>query len=101
LLNFSSVNETPYYAGLPAIPNLPSIVIVPRTLGPQWVEQIDKFTHPGGFSVVRYSVDRGPLETFSTNPKGDYQIAAGKDGEYASRVIVVADISVGCLPWNL
>jgi hypothetical protein len=87
-------NKTPFFSGLKHIPNLPSIVISPRTLSNQWVEQWIKFTQKGGFSVVRYSVDQGPLENFSSNPKGDYCRAAGVDHSRASSVVILADISV-------
>ncbi|CEL53741.1 putative ATP-dependent helicase C17A2,12 OS=Schizosaccharomyces pombe (strain 972 / ATCC 24843) GN=SPAC17A2.12 PE=3 SV=1 [Rhizoctonia solani AG-1 IB] len=90
---FALENKTPFFSGLKHIPNLPSIVISPRTLSNQWVEQWIKFTQKGGFSVVRYSVDQGPLENFSSNPKGDYCRAAGVDHSRASSVVILADIS--------
>ncbi|EUC53977.1 SNF2 family amino-terminal protein, partial [Rhizoctonia solani AG-3 Rhs1AP] len=90
---FITVKGTPYFAGRQAIPNLPSLVISPCTLSGQWMEQIAKFTQQGSFAVVRYAVDQGPLETFSSNPKGGYRIAAGPGGERASSIIIVADLS--------
>ncbi|KDN36761.1 hypothetical protein RSAG8_10625, partial [Rhizoctonia solani AG-8 WAC10335] len=90
---FTITNNTPYPFGLEIIPNLPSIIITPRTLGGQWMEEFLKFTQPGSFSIVRYSVDQGPLETFSSNPKGPYRIAAGPNGVRASSVIIIADLS--------
>ncbi|KDN38064.1 hypothetical protein RSAG8_09749, partial [Rhizoctonia solani AG-8 WAC10335] len=90
---FSIAKNTLYFAGLKFIPNLPSIVISPRALSTQWVEQVAKFTQQGNFSIVRYSVDQGPLETFCTNPQGAYRIAAGLDGARASSVIIIADLS--------
>ncbi|CEL53169.1 putative ATP-dependent helicase C17A2,12 OS=Schizosaccharomyces pombe (strain 972 / ATCC 24843) GN=SPAC17A2.12 PE=3 SV=1 [Rhizoctonia solani AG-1 IB] len=90
---FALENKTPFFSGLKHIPNLPSIVISPRTLSNQWVEQWVKFTQKGGFSVVRYSVDQGPLENFSKDPKGDYCRAAGVDHSRASSVVILADIS--------
>ncbi|KAG8734427.1 hypothetical protein FRC11_014273 [Ceratobasidium sp. 423] len=90
---FTIANETPYFAGLKSIPNLPSLVISPRTLSDQWVEQWAKFTQSGAFSIVRYSVDQGPLENFCTNPNGAYLKAAGKNQERASSVIILATLS--------
>ncbi|KAG8760733.1 hypothetical protein FRC11_015050 [Ceratobasidium sp. 423] len=90
---FTIANNTPYFAGLERIPNLPSLVISPRTLSDQWVEQWAKFTQSGAFSIVRYSVDQGPLEDFCTDPNGAYLKAAGKNQERAGSVIILADLS--------
>ncbi|KAF8690278.1 helicase, partial [Rhizoctonia solani] len=90
---FTKDNGTPYFGGEKSIPNLPSIVIAPRTLGNQWVEQWNKFTQLGSFVVIRYTVDNGPLETFFSDPKGPYKTAAGQNLEHAGRVIIIADLS--------
>ncbi|GAB1528076.1 hypothetical protein RhiTH_011267 [Rhizoctonia solani] len=89
---FTKDNGTPYFGGEKSIPNLPSIVIAPRTLGNQWVEQWNKFTQLGSFVVIRYTVDNGPLETFFSDPKGPYKTAAGQNLEHAGRVIIIADL---------
>ncbi|KAF8750282.1 aortic smooth muscle cell differentiation [Rhizoctonia solani] len=90
---FTKDNGTPYFGGEKSIPNLPSIVIAPRTLGNQWVEQWNKFTQLGSFVVIRYTVDNGPLETFFSDPKGPYKTAAGQNLRACRRVIIIADLS--------
>ncbi|KAF8748143.1 helicase [Rhizoctonia solani] len=84
--------KLPYFAGQKTIPNLPSIVITPRTLGNQWMEQWKKFTQLGSFVPVRYSVESGTLESFCSDPTGPYRAAAGQDLEHAGRVVIIADL---------
>ncbi|QRW15509.1 ATP-dependent DNA helicase [Ceratobasidium sp. AG-Ba] len=84
--------NTPYFAGLDEIPNLPHLLIMPRTLSDQWTSEIDKFTTKGSFQVVRYNSDQDNLPRFFSS--GDYQKAAGADGRTAGRVIVIADQSL-------
>ncbi|QRV78910.1 ATP-dependent DNA helicase [Ceratobasidium sp. AG-Ba] len=83
--------NTPYFAGLDEIPNLPHLLVMPRTLSDQWTSEIDKFTTKGSFQVVRYNSDQDNLPRFFSS--GDYQKAAGADGRRAGRVIVIADQS--------
>ncbi|QRV85656.1 Helicase conserved C-terminal domain [Ceratobasidium sp. AG-Ba] len=84
-------NNTPYFAGLDEIPNLPHLLVMPRTLSDQWTSEIDKFTTKGSFQVVQYNSDQDNLPRFFSS--GDYQKAAGADGRRAGRVIVIADQS--------
>ncbi|QRW16628.1 SNF2 family amino-terminal protein [Rhizoctonia solani] len=90
---FIQEQSSPYFAGQKTIPNLPSIVITPRTLGNQWMEQWKKFTQLGSFVPVRYSVESGTLESFCSDPTGPYRAAAGRDLEHAGRVVIIADLS--------
>ncbi|KAF8748551.1 helicase [Rhizoctonia solani] len=90
---FIQEQSSPYFAGQKTIPNLPSIVITPRTLGNQWMEQWKKFTQLGSFVPVRYSVESGTLESFCSDPTGPYRAAAGQDLEHAGRVVIIADLS--------
>ncbi|GAB1526304.1 hypothetical protein RhiTH_009471 [Rhizoctonia solani] len=90
---FIQERSSPYFAGQKTIPNLPSIVITPRTLGNQWMEQWKKFTQLGSFVPVRYSVESGTLESFCSDPTGPYRAAAGRDLEHAGRVVIIADLS--------
>ncbi|KAG9080964.1 hypothetical protein FRC07_014716, partial [Ceratobasidium sp. 392] len=90
---FTVENGTPYFAGLPKVPCLPSVIVVPTTLSSQWIAQLFKFTQQGSFSLVRYSSDQGSLEDFFTNPAGAYRKAAGLKLERAHRTIIVADSS--------
>ncbi|KAF8747166.1 aortic smooth muscle cell differentiation, partial [Rhizoctonia solani] len=89
---FIQEQSLPYFAGQKTIPNLPSIVITPRTLGNQWMEQWKKFTQLGSFVPVRYSVESGTLESFCSDPTGPYRAAAGQDLEHAGRVVIIADL---------
>ncbi|KAF8747291.1 SNF2 family N-terminal domain [Rhizoctonia solani] len=82
---FIQEQSLPYFAGQKTIPNLPSIVITPRTLGNQWMEQWKKFTQLGSFVPVRYSVESGTLESFCSDPTGPYRAAAGQDLEHAGQ----------------
>ncbi|KAG8734345.1 hypothetical protein FRC11_005332 [Ceratobasidium sp. 423] len=90
---FTIANHTPYFNGQERIENLPSLVIAPRALTDQWVQQWHKFTQHGSFLIIRYSVGQGPLETFSSSPDGMYRRAAGPNLERASKVVIVADYS--------
>ncbi|QRW23182.1 Helicase conserved C-terminal domain [Rhizoctonia solani] len=89
---FIQEQSSPYFAGQKTIPNLPSIVITPRTLGNQWMEQWKKFTQLGSFVPVRYSVESGTLESFCSDPTGPYRAAAGRDLEHAGQVVIIADL---------
>ncbi|GAB1527611.1 hypothetical protein RhiTH_010787 [Rhizoctonia solani] len=89
---FIQERSLPYFAGQKTIPNLPSIVITPRTLGNQWMEQWKKFTQLGSFVPVRYSVESGTLESFCSDPTGPYRAAAGQDLEHAGQVVIIADL---------
>ncbi|QRW03486.1 Helicase conserved C-terminal domain [Ceratobasidium sp. AG-Ba] len=84
---------SPFFEGRDKIPNLPHLVVVPRTLSNQWTREIAKFTGNGNFQVVRYCSDQKDLARFFANPDGDYMQAAGRGGSRADRVIVVADRS--------
>ncbi|KAF8751151.1 hypothetical protein RHS01_08819 [Rhizoctonia solani] len=92
---FIQEQSLPYFAGQKTIPNLPSSVITPRTLGNQWMEQWKKFTQLGSFVPVRYSVESGTLESFCSDPTGPYRAAAGQDLEHAGQVVIIADLLAG------
>ncbi|KAG8710920.1 hypothetical protein FRC09_020876 [Ceratobasidium sp. 395] len=82
-----------FFDGEQEMENLPSLLVLPRTLCDQWVDQWKRFTQLGAFVLVRYTVDQGCLEDFSTDPAGPYRAAAGPKLERAHKVVVVADIS--------
>ncbi|KAB5587967.1 SNF2-related protein [Ceratobasidium theobromae] len=90
---FTFANHTPYFDGMESLPNLPSLIVAPRTINNQWMSQWDTFTQRGSFIVIRYSVDHGSLEDFCSNLAGVYLQAAGLKGERASKVVVIADLS--------
>ncbi|KAF8749314.1 SNF2 family N-terminal domain [Rhizoctonia solani] len=70
---FIQEQSSPYFAGQKTIPNLPSIVITPRTLGNQWMEQWKKFTQ-----LVTQQV---------------HTALQLDDLEHAGRVVIIADLS--------
>jgi hypothetical protein len=88
-------NNTPYFAGLRQIPDRPSLIVVPRTLSSQWMEQLQAFTKRGSFHILRYSCDQGSLARYFTDPKGEYKKAVGPHNRNASKVIILAEMSVG------
>ncbi|KAG8739125.1 hypothetical protein FRC10_006123 [Ceratobasidium sp. 414] len=90
---FTIENQTPYFAGLPVVPNLPTLIVVPRTLARQWLDQLAVFTQRGSFSLLHFSSDNKPIDQYFSDPKGDFKRAMGPNSKNASKVIVVAELS--------
>ncbi|QRV83736.1 Helicase conserved C-terminal domain [Ceratobasidium sp. AG-Ba] len=90
---FAVENGATCFAGRAQIPNLPFLVVLPRTLSTQWLKEIPDFARRGSFCVVHYSTECGNISRFFSDPNGDYCKAAGAQGQHAGRVIVIADTS--------
>ncbi|KAG9098672.1 hypothetical protein FRC06_006082 [Ceratobasidium sp. 370] len=90
---FTMENQTAYFAGLKEVPNRPTLITVPRTLARQWLEQLDTFTERGSFTILHFSNENKPLDTYFSDPNGEFKRATGPNGENASKVIVVAELS--------
>jgi hypothetical protein len=93
-LSSYAANMTPYFAGRAEVPNLASLILVPRTLADQWMKQFEQATHRGSFSVIRFSCDQGALDKYLADPKGEFRKAMGPGDKNASKVVIIADQSV-------
>ncbi|KAB5587686.1 hypothetical protein CTheo_8873 [Ceratobasidium theobromae] len=90
---FAAKHNTLYFAGHERIPTRPSLIVVPRTLSSQWMEQLKAFTKLGSFHILRFSSDQGSLARYFTDPKGEYRRAVGPDNKNACKVIILAEMS--------
>ncbi|KAG9102129.1 hypothetical protein FS749_015712 [Ceratobasidium sp. UAMH 11750] len=90
---FTIEMEKPYFAGLKEVPNLPTLIAVPRTLARQWLDQLETFTQKGSFIILHFSNDHKPIDQYFSDPNGPFRKAMGPNGENASKIIVVAEFS--------
>ncbi|KAG8736724.1 hypothetical protein FRC10_009033, partial [Ceratobasidium sp. 414] len=92
---FAVENGTPYFAGLERIPNRPSLIVVPRTLASQWIQQLKAFTELGSFHILHFSNDvKSQSARYFSDPNGEYRKAMGPDNRNASKVIILAEMPV-------
>lgn len=87
-------------AGKEQFPELPHLIVTPRTLSAQLESEILKYTEKGAFRVIIYSraIDR---EAFF-GPGGEWETFVASS-EHKHRTIVIAEIpvsSVDSQPWD-
>jgi hypothetical protein len=70
---------------------LPSVVVVPLGLIPQWYQQLKHFTTEGAFQVIVYSMDQFDAVSFF-EPGGIWD--KHSKGKNAHRTIILVSVSV-------
>jgi hypothetical protein len=81
-----------FFAGRQTMDDLPSLIVAPLTLCPQWEGQLLRFTEHGAFRVLVYSRRQTRQEFFGKG--GPWEKALGRS---PNRTIVIAGTSVSAL----